>query len=110
MTDKHLKYFFKQPQKQMQLIKTQQVAITGVEDLNDCGVGHGVGQDHDVENEDAVGESLLQDKVPAKVRRQQSCKELLLNRNELCPVVTKQSARLTFQKLNFFFTIDCQSV
>ena len=26
MTDKHLKYFFKQPQKQMQLIKTQQVA------------------------------------------------------------------------------------
>ena len=27
MTDKHLKYFFKQPQKQMQLIKTQQVMM-----------------------------------------------------------------------------------
>ena len=25
VTDKHLKYFFKQPQKQMQLIKNQQV-------------------------------------------------------------------------------------
>ena len=35
MTDKHLKYFFKQPQKQMQLIKTQQVAAScaGFEDL-----------------------------------------------------------------------------
>ena len=27
MTDKHLKYFFKQPQKQMQLMKTQQVGV-----------------------------------------------------------------------------------
>ena len=30
MTDKHLKYFFKQPQKQMQLIKTQQVVMVVV--------------------------------------------------------------------------------
>ena len=31
MTDKHLKYFFKQPQKKNQLLKTQQVGLTGPE-------------------------------------------------------------------------------
>ena len=60
MTDKHLKYFFKQPQKQMQLIKTQQVAAScpGVlriyDDLeimtmNDGGSGDG--EDHDDSSE-----------------------------------------------------------